>query len=1040
MGAPAAPVNLTATAVSPTKIGLSWHNPEAFDDVIFVERKPGGGGWAALATINGTDESYNDTSCGDGTLYSYRVRGRNDTGEGYEYSGYSNEADAITPLPAPTGLKGTSNAAGTAITLTWNDNSQHEDSFKIFQGAALIHTTAANVESYPVTGLTPGHTYTFSVKAYNAVAGYSSASSGDIGTEEPIVPIITDPPPNKPSGLTATPLTTTSVRLNWTDNSNNEVDFHIEKSSTSATEGFSETAPPTVGANITTYTATGLDSAAQYWFRVRAHNAVGYSGYSNVATTTSYAEIAPPTNVIATPTSAVLAEITFDDNSTLEDDHHYYVKDGAGDWPAEGAATGTVAPNRTYFTVSMEAGHTYLIRLKAHQAASYSGYSNEAAYAPLTVPPAPTNLSLSEYQDTWARLTWTPTTGEVGYSIEQSIISDVAGFAEVMRICDGIGSMKVPWLTASTHYWWRIRAYSGAGYSGYTSVVDVITRAAYLPSKFEKLILKSKPKLVFLVEANPLMELMGWINTSGVTYEAAFDEAGAALDAVYENGLALKVRTSIVTVEATAGTYWHDTVNKLVYVHTTGGDSPINALITGSLRLYFTTWQEGKTIYNGNNYLPLVAADGIPDISQIIQPYYEGTFAVSSGTVSFINGKVRKAFYFDRRYARYLWLNRKVKFLAGGTDFTYTQFAHINTGSINAVTIDSRRMSLDLRDFRDGLHRDLPAEKYSLDIYPRMDVNRMDAERPFGFGAITRAIPVYVDLTNHVFEFHYGRVKSVSVTQNGVPLVENTNYFVDYQRGRVTLARGLAYVDSDILLVDFTGCVNPADEANVTGAEIFLYICRTWLGCSLADMDLDAIYATKYEKPTALSLYLRTTQSSEEIIRTIEQSSQAYTMQDAEGRLGIRGEQATPASGAPYVWGLHVFDFTSKKGPEQLYSAINIYYNENPLNDIYALAQTPRPIITWKYGINKCLDIYVALAGNSDAINLGIAIAKMMERQQITFTVPRVLYTCLPGDVIYFNRSRFPSLSGTAANLPVRILGISKLISSGKTAITAEVV
>lgn len=96
MGAPAAPVNLTATAVSPTKIGLSWHNPEAFDDVIFVERKPGGGGWAALATINGTDESYNDTSCGDGTLYSYRVRGRNDTGEGYEYSGYSNEADAIT--------------------------------------------------------------------------------------------------------------------------------------------------------------------------------------------------------------------------------------------------------------------------------------------------------------------------------------------------------------------------------------------------------------------------------------------------------------------------------------------------------------------------------------------------------------------------------------------------------------------------------------------------------------------------------------------------------------------------------------------------------------------------------------------------------------------------------------------------------------------------------------------------------------------------------------------------------------------------------
>jgi hypothetical protein len=545
------------------------------------------------------------------------------------------------------------------------------------------------------------------------------------------------------------------------------------------------------------------------------------------------------------------------------------------------------------------------------------------------------------------------------------------------------------------------------------------------------------------VEANPLIELTGWTLTTDQTYthEAEFDEdIGAALDEVYENGTALAAKTSIATVEATAGTYWHDMANKLVYVHTTGGDDPINALIAGSFWLYFTTWQVGATIYNGNYYLPLVAADGIPDISQIIQPYYEGTFAISSGTISLINGKIRKGFYFDRRDAKYLWLNRKVKVLAGGMDFTYAEFATINTGSINAVGIDDRRMSLDLRDLRDGLHRDLPVEKYSLDIYPRMDDNRKDAERPFGFGAIVGAIPVYVDLTNHVFEFHYGRVKDVSVTQNGTALTENTDYFVDYQRGCVTLARGLAYVDSDILLVSFTGCVNLANEANVTGAEVFLYICRTWLGCSLAGMDLDAIYATKYAKSTALSLYLNTTQGSGNIIRTIEQSSHAYTMQDAEGRLGIRAEQAIPASGAPYVWGLHVFDFASAQEQDQLYSAINVYYAKRPENDIYALSQTSRPIMTWKHGINKCLDLYVALAEASDAAALGVAIAAMMERRQITFTVPRVLYTCLPGDVIYFNRSRFPSLSGTAANLPVRILGIAKLISSGKTEITGEVV
>jgi len=321
-----------------------------------------------------------------------------------------------------------------------------------------------------------------------------------------------------------------------------------------------------------------------------------------------------------------------------------------------------------------------------------------------------------------------------------------------------------------------------------------------------------------------------------------------------------------------------------------------------------------------------------------------------------------------------------------------------------------------------------------------MDENRKDAERPFAFGAITRAIPVYVDLVNHVFELHCGRVKDVSITQNGATLTENTDYFVDYQRGRVTLARSLDYVNSDILLASFTGCVNPVGEDNVTGAEVFLYICREWLGCSLADMDLDAIYATKYAKPTALSLYLRTILGSGEIIRTIEQSSQASTMQDAEGRLGIRAEQAAPVSGAPYVWNLHVFDFAAAQEQDQLYSAIHVYYNRSPGNDIYALSRTPRPTMTWRHGVNKVLDLYVALAGASDAAALGIAIAGMMERRKIKFTIPRVLYTCLPGDVIYFNRTRFPSLSGMATNLPVRILGISKLISSGKTEITAEVV
>jgi hypothetical protein len=359
---------------------------------------------------------------------------------------------------------------------------------------------------------------------------------------------------------------------------------------------------------------------------------------------------------------------------------------------------------------------------------------------------------------------------------------------------------------------------------------------------------------------------------------------------------------------------------------------------------------------------------------------------------------------------------------------------------VNSIRHSDRSIGLALRDFRDGLGKSLPSELYSLEAFPLMDENAKDRPRAFGFGAIPDAVPVCIDTGNRVFEFQAGRVKTVSVTQNGTTLTGGTDYFVDYQRGRVTLARGLAYADSDIILVSFTGCVNLADEAIATGAEIFLYLCTEFLGLTMADMDLDAIYATKLAETTALSLYMRKGEDSAGIIRTIETSIQSYTMQDAEGRLGIRAEQTAAASGAPYVWNCHVHDFAALFSQDRLYAGVNVYYNENHQDDVFSVYQQSLPAMTWKHGIKKSLDIYTVLSTAAQAQALATDIAGIMERQRIEFSVPRMLYNVMPGDVIYFTRDRFPSLSGTASNISIRVLGISKQIGSGKTGISAEVI
>jgi len=87
------------------------------------------------------------------------------------------------------------------------------------------------------------------------------------------------PPPATPSNLTASTQGKRAINLNWTDNSNNETGFKIER----GTDGVNFSQITTVGANVTTYKNSGLTSGVTYFYRVRATNGAGDSGYSNVA-------------------------------------------------------------------------------------------------------------------------------------------------------------------------------------------------------------------------------------------------------------------------------------------------------------------------------------------------------------------------------------------------------------------------------------------------------------------------------------------------------------------------------------------------------------------------------------------------------------------------------------------------------------------------------------------------------------------------------------------------------------------------------------
>ena len=106
------------------------------------------------------------------------------------------------------------------------------------------------------------------------------------------------PTPAAPTNLTATAASSSQINLSWTDNSNNETGFKVDRSKNG--RGFTEIA--TRGADVTTYASTGLAASTTYYYRVRAYNGGGNSGYSNVASATTLPNPTPTPTATPTPT------------------------------------------------------------------------------------------------------------------------------------------------------------------------------------------------------------------------------------------------------------------------------------------------------------------------------------------------------------------------------------------------------------------------------------------------------------------------------------------------------------------------------------------------------------------------------------------------------------------------------------------------------------------------------------------------------------------------------------------------------------------
>jgi hypothetical protein len=178
------------------------------------------------------------------------------------------------PTP-PTNLRVVS-ASGSQINLAWNPSTGQNGyriERKVGAGGAYVEiaTAGANTTTYQDTGRSAGITYFYRVRAFNGFG--NSAYSGEVQATIPGGSGV----PAAPSGLVGTVVSTNRINLTWTDNSNNETRFIVERKQ--GTGSF--VAIASLSANTTAHADTKVKPTFIYTYRVIASNTSGNSQPSN---------------------------------------------------------------------------------------------------------------------------------------------------------------------------------------------------------------------------------------------------------------------------------------------------------------------------------------------------------------------------------------------------------------------------------------------------------------------------------------------------------------------------------------------------------------------------------------------------------------------------------------------------------------------------------------------------------------------------------------------------------------------------------------
>lgn len=339
--APAAPTALTATALSYNKIKLQWtdnsNNETGFE--LFRGNSPTGT-FTKVSSILANATSYTDSALNASSTYYYTIRAigkygesSNDQGAASSVVSYAYYEGSYTTLPNFNALTPKKTGTTTNFTIgvaTAADNfaikftgtltvpttgsytfyTNSDDGSQLFiDGTLVVNNDGAHaaVEKSGVISLAQGY-HNIVVTYFEATGGQSLTTSWQgpniskqaipnsalavqpVNATTPALPGAAAIPTN----LVANAQNSSSIALSWANSDNTVSKFELYRSSP---DNSFYTLAATIPGNTTSYADSSLASNTSYYYKVRAFNVGGYSGFSNEASTSTLDNIPVLTDI-----------------------------------------------------------------------------------------------------------------------------------------------------------------------------------------------------------------------------------------------------------------------------------------------------------------------------------------------------------------------------------------------------------------------------------------------------------------------------------------------------------------------------------------------------------------------------------------------------------------------------------------------------------------------------------------------------------------------------------------------------------------------